>query len=162
MLLYIIILIILLALIKDLRGLIKDEMSFYFACSLCLWLPYSGLQQHYYYEFQRDQNICPIYSLKNQSDITGSFSSVFILGSSGSIDSAEKYYTFQKDDRGGFTRLVLGVNNCVLFEDENKQPYLSWQTVHSKPSEWIAPDWKMFYKIENTKYDIHIQKFKVD
>ena len=67
-------------------------------------------------EVSRENQVGFIYSLRNDTATTGNF----FIGS-GSIDSTEYYYTFQKDDRGGYFRLRLYANDCILFQDNTNQ-----------------------------------------
>lgn len=114
----------------------------------------SGVESH------RIDSKLYIYSIKNQSAISGSF----FLGS-GNISSTEYYYTFYQDSDGAFRRWQIPAHDARIFMDTDNRPYISYQTIVYKPNKWIA----LFgpsSKIETLK-DIHvpqntiIQKFEI-
>lgn len=144
----------------------KIFMSFLLSTTLCavaglIVFGILGIFDSAAVEHSRNNKECNIYSIHNDNTIQGSF----CLGSV-TISGVENYYTFSKDNRGGLQRVTLNVNNCFLFQDDNKRPHISWQTITYRPSKWVyvgpTNEWN-----SDTKYDIHIpensviQKFEV-
>lgn len=116
-------------------------------------------------ETSRDNVSSDIYSMKNISGIEGQF----CLGS-GNIRSEEYYYMFQKYNDGGLHRIELRSSDCIIYQDDNTNPHVSWQIIHYRPSYW-AYYGQLILNItikNNTMYDIHIptnsvvMKFNVD
>ena len=113
-------------------------------------------------EVSRVNHVSPVFSLRNVSSIEGNF----YLGS-GYIRGTENYYMFTKDERGGFVRTQIPSYNCIIFQDNDTNPHLSWQTVTYRVPKYCFV-WPEFRESKDTKYDIHvpkntiIQEFKVD
>src|SRR5690606_4972966 len=100
-------------------------------------------------EVGREKVIIPIYSLRNDSSISGSF----FLGS-GSIDSTEYYYTFYKDKRGGYHRWKIPNYEATLFMDSN-EPHAYYEKVTYECPWWISLPFK---NTKSTKIDLHVPK----
>jgi hypothetical protein len=111
-------------------------------------------------EFNRVNYSKPIFSLKNQSEISGAF----ILGT-GSFEGQEVYTYFYQDNRGAFCKENINTRFACLFEKENIVPTIYWQEVFYCSSRWIFPI--RLESSEYTKRDIYvpcgtiIQKFNI-
>lgn len=107
----------------------------------------------------RNNHSTPIYSLNNSQSIQGSF----FLGT-GHIQQTENYFMFTKDERGGYSRVTIPVQNASLFLG-TQTPELKWQEINYVVSGWVS--FIPFSRTERTKYDIFvpentiIQKFEV-
>lgn len=115
------------------------------------------------HELDREDFHANIYSLKENSELHGSF----YLGS-GYIDSNSYFYTFTKNERGGYSRWKTREDSAIIYQDvkENEQPFVSWQKINYKSPNWLFPF--NVFDCEITRYDIHvpantiIEKYKVE
>jgi hypothetical protein len=116
--------------------------------STFIWGPALIISAEYPVEVSREDRQYQIYSIRNNDNISGSF----FLGS-GRINEVEHYYMFAKNERGGFIRSKIQVNNAALYEDSNS-PYVFYQKVTYRFNKWVCLipfTWE-----ENTSYDIHV------
>lgn len=115
-------------------------------------------------EVGRDNCGASIYSMKNVNGIEGTF----CLGS-GNINNQEYYYMFEKVNNGGLQRIKLPSRNCIIYQNENVNPNITWQNIHYRLPYWaLWPNITKFQTTENSMYDIYIPsnsvvlKFGVD
>lgn len=104
-------------------------------------------------EIGRENMSNNIYSLKSEESFTGRF----CLGS-GYISSSKYYYMFERDNRQGLHLINLNAGNCYLFQDENRNPYISWQVVTYRLNRWVHvwPNTDFWHWKKDTTYDIHV------
>ena len=115
-------------------------------------------------EDHRVQNTVQIYSIKNTSEIHGDF----CLGS-GSIDSSEYYYAFQKYPDNSLKRISFRVEDSFLYQDttNGEVPYVDWQTIVYRAPKWLS-FWPHFYTEDRTYYYVHVptntvvEQFQID
>ncbi len=111
-------------------------------------------------ESGRDNFEKPIFSLKNDSGISGNF----FLGS-GSFNSTKGYTYYTKDDRGGLFLESVPMNSRIF---EGFEPTVKWQTIHNKYPWWLYPSWCNKARTTTSITDLYvptgtvIQEFKVN
>jgi len=134
--------------------------SFFMCCIFSAFVLFMCCMSSKWTEINRENFSVPIFSLKTEKDISGSF----FLGSGG-FGSDEKYYYFCQDKRGGYYRGVQYAHNCFIFEKDSVPPQITWQKITYKCPSWIVP-WTVTRR-ENTPLDLIvpigtvIQKFEV-
>ena len=105
-----------------------------------------------------------IYSLVSKQDISGSFA----LGS-GYVGSQENYYTFTKNEKGGFEREVFPSHHTTLYMEDSSNPRVEWVVSTYTPSKWIVFPWPVdFSWTEDSRYNMYVpqntvvQKFEIN
>lgn len=101
-------------------------------------------------ESGRTDHSIPLYSIKVDNEIRGSF----FLGT-GSVDGVRYYYGYVENGRGGFILHKFEASETSIFE-KDAIPSVEWQTVHYKTPWWISPFNLTSYK--ETKRDLIVPK----
>ena len=91
----------------------------------------------------------PIYSLKVSQELKGKF----FLGT-GQVNTDNLYYYYVKDERGGYIIDSSSIYGTFLFENDKKEPNISWQVIHYDVSRWVIPF--PLTRVRDTKYDLTV------